>query len=121
MALATKGFLNTRQLNRHFSEHGADFGASNITDYQEMADVFLGGSKAAYVEECTRSKGDTVRYDPTTEAYGIIDSNNVIRTYFKPVPCSSLSVSIRAAVKSVGRCHGYTDNLTYFQQECKRW
>ena len=121
MALSTKGFLNSRQLNRHFSEHGADFGASNVADYEKMADEFLGGPLAADVKECKRSRGDRVRYSPTTQAYGVIDSNDVIRTFFKPVPCISLPDSQRAAIKLAGRCHSQANNLMYFQEECKRW
>src|SRR5436305_6399801 len=111
MALITKGFLNARQLNRHFSEHGSDFGASNAQDYEESADSFLGGSKPANILECKRNRGDIIRYDPTTDAYGILDKMGVIRSYYKPVPCSSLPAPVRAATKQAGRCHGHSSNL----------
>lgn len=121
MALQTKGFVNLRQRDRHFSEHGADFGASNAKDYEVSADLFLGGTASSSVHECTRRAGDKVRYDPATEAYGVIDSAGVIRTFFKPVPCSSLPASVRRAVRLSGRCHGYQTNLLYFKAECKKW
>jgi hypothetical protein len=121
MALITKGFLNTRQLNRHFAEHGADFGASNSTDYELMADKFLGGSKPAGTHECTRSKGDILRYDPATDVYGVLSSGGIIRTFFKPIPCSSVPARTRAAVTLAGRCHSHANNLQYFQAECKKW
>jgi filamentous hemagglutinin len=81
MALQTKGFLNARQRNRHFAEHGADFGASNAIDYEASADLFLGGTVPSGVHECTRKQGDKLRYDPKTQNYGVIGSNDVIRTF----------------------------------------
>jgi len=34
-------FVNSRQLNRHFAEHGAEFGAMTPQDYEQMAEIFL--------------------------------------------------------------------------------
>src|SRR5271165_1016470 len=100
MALQTKGFLNYRQRARHFSEHGVDFGASNANDYEQIADAFLGGAAPlGSVHECTRKMGDKVRYDPTTQAYGVLDSRGVIRTFYKPVPCAALTDPQRTAAK----------------------
>src|SRR5713226_6867877 len=121
MALRTKGFLNFRQLNRHFNEHGADFGTSNAREYEESADAFLGGALPSNIHQCTRKGGDMIRYDPQTQTYGVLDSGGIIRTYFKPVPCSSLPASVRSALKQAGRCHGHSNNFLYFQSECKRW
>jgi pyocin large subunit-like protein len=121
MALQTKGFLNTRQLNRKFSKHGADFGASNAEEYERFADDFLGSSARSGVHECGRPQGDKVRYDPQTDAYGVLDAAGVIRTYYKPVPCSSiLNPLIRAASQQAGMCHRHASNLLYFQWECRR-
>jgi pyocin large subunit-like protein len=120
MALTTNGFESVAQLNHHFQEHGGNFGASNASDYERMADALLGGSKAATVHECVRSCGMKLRYDPADEAFGVIDRANIIRTYFKPVPCSSLRGALRAAAKQAGRCHGCANNLVYFKTECKK-
>jgi pyocin large subunit-like protein len=120
MALTTRGFESLEQLRDHFQEHGSDFGASNPDEYEHMADAFLGGSKASTVHECVRRSGMKVRYDPTDDAFGIIDSANFIRTYFKPVPCSSLPGALRAARKRAGRCHSYANNLVYFKLECQK-
>lgn len=120
MALKTKGFRNQGQLNRHYQEHGGDFGASNPTDYESMADAFLGGSKPSGTKECTRMGGDILRYDPLTEAFGILGADGVIRSFYKPVPCVTLPASVRYAVRMAGRCHGEASNLVYFQQECQR-
>jgi filamentous hemagglutinin len=120
MALITKGFESIAQLNYHFQEHGGDFRASTANEYEQMADTFLGGNKGATVHECTRRCGMKVRYDPADESFGVIDSSDVVRTYFKPVPCSSLPGSMRAAVKQAGRCHPCANNLVYFKVECKK-
>lgn len=120
MALITNGFESLVQLNRHFSEHGSDFGASSAREYEELADVFLGGAKPVHVHECARQCGARLRYDPNTEAFGVLDATGVCRTYFKPVPCSSLRGSIRAAMKQSGRCHSFANNLVYFKAECKK-
>jgi pyocin large subunit-like protein len=120
MPLITNGFESEAQLNDHFQEHGGDFRASNATDYEQMADAFLGGSKPETVHECIRSCGMKLRYDPADEAFGIIDRENIIKTYFKPVPCSSLPGALRASAKQSGRCHPCANNLVYFKTECKK-
>jgi len=99
----------------------ADFGASNAVDYEALADLFLGGGTPPGIQECRRRQGDKLRYDPQTQSYGVIDGNDVIRTFFKPVPCATLPAAVRAAMKQSGLCHGYPNNTAYFQAECKRW
>jgi hypothetical protein len=120
MAFITNGFESLAQLNHHFQEHGSDFGASNSNDYEQMADDFLGSAKPETVHECVRASGARLRYDPGTDAFGILDRNSVIRTYFKPVPCSSLPGSVRETARVSGRCHRYANNLVYFKAECSR-
>jgi pyocin large subunit-like protein len=120
MPLCTKGFESVAQLNRHFSEHGDDFGASNPNEYEQMADDFLGVDKPQTVHECARPGGSKLRYDPVSEAFGVIDGFGIIRTYFKPVPCSSLPGSLREARRQAGRCHPCANNFVYFKAECKK-
>lgn len=117
----TSGFLNARQLDLHYLAHGADFGAANGTEYEQMADGFWAVPRPAHMHECMRKSGDTVRFDPRTQAYSVVDSKGVIRTFFKPVPCLSLPAHERAAARLSGRCHGHANNLIYFERECKRW
>jgi pyocin large subunit-like protein len=120
MALITNGFESVAQLNRHFGEHGHDFGASNPTEYEEMADIFLGGDKPEATHECARPGGAKLRYDPNSEAFGALDGAGIIRTYFKPVPCSSLPGAVRESRRQAGRCHRYANNLVYFKAECQK-
>jgi len=118
MGTNTLGFHNAIQRNRHFQEHGADFSAASAEHYEQLADAFLAGSKPAHVEECTRSKGDVIRYNPRTQEFGIVSKSGVIRSYFKPVPCIAVPMHIRAATRLAGRCHKEGDNFTYFKVTC---
>ena len=65
------------------------------------------------MHECRRKKGDVLRYDPTTEEFGVVSSAGIIRTYFKPIPCASLPPMIRH------NCHGLPSNIEYFKTECR--
>jgi pyocin large subunit-like protein len=120
MPLKTKGFESLPQLRVHFGEHGEDFGASNAEEYETEADEFLGSAKAPDIHECVRKCGHIIRYDPRTEAYGILDKGGIIRTYYKPMPCSQVPFLQREAVKQAGRCHKYPNNLVYFRMECNK-
>ena len=120
MPLSTNGFESIPQLNRHFQEHGDDFSASNPNEYERLADEFLGLPKPTAVHECVRACGAKVRYDPSTDAFGIVDRGGTIRTYFKPVPCSVLPGAVREAKRLSGRCHKCANNLVYFRAECQK-
>jgi pyocin large subunit-like protein len=118
MLLYTKGFESLRETNRHYQEHGDDFGFPNPEAYEDAADLFLGGAKPLDVYECTRRCGYILRYDANTEAFGIIDKDGIIRTYYKPIPCAKVPFAERQAAVSAGRCHKYPSNLVYFKMEC---
>jgi hypothetical protein len=120
MALITKGFVSLLELRLHYNERGDDFRASNAEEYEEQADVFLGRAKPSGVFECKRNCGYMIRYDPTTEAFGVLDNDGIIRTYFKPIPCSFVPFAKRDAVRQSGRCHKYPNNLVYFRVECAK-
>jgi hypothetical protein len=107
-------------LNRHFQEHGSDFDASNPTEYEQLADRFLGLEKPETVHECATGSGAKVRYDPGTDAFGVIDRGGIIRTFFKPLPCSRVQGAMREATRIAGRCHKHANNLVYFKVECKK-
>lgn len=51
-----------------------------------MADEFLGKqiqSGSVHLFECTRAReGDKIRYDDQTKEFGVLRSDNVIRTYY---------------------------------------
>jgi hypothetical protein len=121
MPFKSKGFANTRQLSRHFIAHAADFKATKASDYERRADAFLAGDRANSVRECKRTGGDTIRFEVNTQEFGVLGADGFIRTYFKPVPCSILSPSIRRIMKLAGRCHRFSSNLKYFSAECRKW
>lgn len=114
-------FVNARQLGLHFGKHGAEFGAGSPQEYEQLADIFLVGALRASVHECRRAGGDVVRFDPASDEYGVVDGAGVIRTYFKPVPCSTLAASVRVAARQSGKCHSSADNLSYFYLECSKY
>lgn len=102
-------------------EHGVEFGAITAQDYEQMAYIFLKSPQSPSVLQCTRRKGDLVRFDPTSGTYGVLDHNNIVRTFFKPIPCASLAQSQRMIARQGGRCHEHVSNLLYFQWDCGRW
>lgn len=120
MPLVTKGFESVEERKLHFRKHGDDFRASNPVDYEQMADVFLAGDKPEGVYECIQTCGALLRYDPTSEAFGVLDAQLIIRTYFKPVPCAKVPFHERDAARQSGRCHTSPNNLVYFNSECRK-
>jgi hypothetical protein len=114
-------FANRRELSRHFVEHGADFAAQTQEDYGHMAEIFLMGVQPPSVVQCRRNKGDLIRFDTVTGAYGVLDRNNIVRTFFKPIPCASIPPQRRPLMKERGRCHHLANNLLYFHWDCARW
>ncbi|MBK9493743.1 MAG: hypothetical protein IPO08_04200 [Xanthomonadales bacterium] len=82
---------------RHFKDHGADFGARNAVEYVRMAQDFLHNPPSGVLSK-TRVNGDVVRFDPVTNAFGVMDKTGAPRTFYVPDP---------------GK-HGYPTNLDYF-------
>lgn len=59
-------------------------GAGAEADYLILADRFLGGPLPPGSHECQRPDGDLVRYNPTTDEFGVLDTRtSSIRTYFR--------------------------------------
>src|SRR6266436_3130863 len=116
----TNGF-RPLELLQHYADHGSEFGANGPIEYERMADDFWANPKQLHVQECRRGRGDLVRFDPMTNGYSVIDHANVIRTFFKPVPCASVALPQRATMKMAGQCHSEATNLIYFRVRCKQW
>jgi pyocin large subunit-like protein len=112
--LRTNGFEDIVKRFEHYMDHKQDFGNCTIAEYEEMADVFLTEVKRDDVMECTRRCGDRLRYDTRTGTFGILSKNAMIKTYFKPIPCSEVPAGVYKD------CHGHADNITYFQMECRK-
>jgi pyocin large subunit-like protein len=101
------------ELADHYRKHRADFAVSTAADYEAMAERFLASPLAPNLLECARTMGDVVRYDTMTMEYGVRSNAGIIRTYFKPAPCSSISRGARKIP-----CHPYADNIAYFKVSC---
>lgn len=104
------------ELMIHFARHRADVGVATSQQYELLAIAFLSRSDVGgSLMECTRKKGDVLRYDTLTAEFGVLAASGMIRTYFKPIPCSSLPAGVPKT-----RCHRHADNVAYFQFECGR-
>jgi filamentous hemagglutinin len=98
---APGGFADPARPLDHYARHGADFGATTAPRYEQMADAFLNGPCGTGVLQKVRANGDVVRYDPATQAFGVVKTDGTIRTYYKPDPA----------------VHGYPTNLDYFNAQ----
>jgi hypothetical protein len=108
--------FDATELAIHFAKHQADFTALTATDYEHLADQFLSVAPYPALMQCTRQRGDLVRYDTVTTEFGVLSAAGAIRTYFKAKPC----ISLPPTVPKTG-CHGHPDNVTYFRAECSKW
>ena len=103
--------FNPSYLFDHFNKHASLLGLQSALEYEQMASDFLVNQKGRTVVECTRkSNGDLLRFDSTSEEFGVISGNGVIRTYYKLVYCGSL--------RHIKGCHKQPTHLAYFQREC---
>jgi filamentous hemagglutinin len=107
-------FADSIKRSEHFRDHGAEVGASDERTYEFMAERFLVDPRPIHVMECLRNRGDTVRFDPATDEFGVLAHDGSIRTYYKPIPCINLPPSLLG----IKRCHNLTSNLDYFNREC---
>jgi filamentous hemagglutinin len=82
-------------------QDGGDFGATTAAKYEQRAADFLTGPRGTGVLEKVRPNGDVVRYNATTEEFGVVRPNGTIRTYYKPDPAA----------------HGNPTNLDYFNAQ----
>jgi pyocin large subunit-like protein len=97
------GFRSSAHLSDHFKRHGAEFGISTEAEYAKAAASFLCRPKRATTIERQRSKGDVVRFDPSTDEFGIVAADGTIRTYYKLI---------------AGITHPEPTNMDYFNAAC---
>jgi hypothetical protein len=95
-------FRSVGQYRRHCRDHRIEVGAKDCPEYELKALDFLTKPRTITMHECTRPKGDVVRYDSGTEEFAIFSADGFIRTYMKPT----------------SNWHGLPSNLDYFQREC---
>jgi pyocin large subunit-like protein len=108
------GFVSSTSLMEHFYTHGAELGASDEHEYVQMAIEFLEGPiEWTETQECTRSDGDIIRFDPTTDLFAVVRPNGTIRTLFKPMPFHLAPIGY-----PVDQTHSFASNEEYFLAEC---
>ncbi|MCU1483399.1 MAG: hypothetical protein JWN67_145 [Actinomycetia bacterium] len=98
---AGKSGSRIENLMEHFGSHRGDFPEiQSVEEYVDRAWTFLhdppGGTLSV-----RRTNGDLVRYQPSTNTFGILDGSGVPRTLYKP----DLAV------------HGYSSNMEYFSAQ----
>ena len=94
-------FADQNKLQDHYKRHGKDFGARSPAEYEAQADRFLNGSMRQRTLEKVRPNGDIVRYNPSTQEFGVVRPDSTIRTYYRPDPA----------------VHGRPTNLDYFNAQ----
>lgn len=74
-------------LDKHFADHGADFGAVDASDYSQKATDFLNSAESAgRPTKINDVDGVTRVYDPDTNTFGSYNANGTTKTFFKPDP-----------------------------------
>jgi len=83
-----KGFADQNKLASHFNKHNDEFNPpfASEQEYEQAAKKFLSGEPSSDVLQRVRPNGDIVRFNPTTNEFGVISKSGVIRTYFIPDP-----------------------------------
>ncbi len=94
------GFANENTLESHYNDHGADFGAKSSSQYQALAKSFMNSDNSSILSK-TRINGDIVKFNPSTNEFGVVTSSGIIRTYYKPNPA----------------IHGEPTNLDYYNKQ----
>ena len=72
---------------KHFKDHGGDFpDVRNAVDYVATAQKFLRDPPPGTMSKTRPHNGDVVRWNPTTNEFGVMNSSGAPRTYFQPDP-----------------------------------
>ena len=79
-----EGWGRPETLERHFQDHGKDFGVNSARDYARIAKEFCRrrGEEGALVK--VDGKGVVRIYDPMTNTFGAYNRDGTTRTFFKP-------------------------------------
>lgn len=111
------GFRTPTLLTIHFGWHGATVGATDEQDYEQKAKAFLEADITnTTILEHTRSRGDVVRYNPTTEEFAIASATGHIRTYYIPIPQLLAPTGTNSRIT-----HTHQTNYDYYLYCCTQW
>lgn len=92
---------NPDTLQQHFENHGADFGATDPSDYARQAQQFFENNAGALPTKIDPNTGTVRVYDPNTNTFGSYNPDGSTKTYFKPDPT----------------VHGYPSNIDYWNAQ----
>jgi len=81
--LVPKGFVSGPKLIEHTYDHGTDFGVKQFVDYNNASKEMFAKPLGDILQK-VRANGDVVRFDPLTNAFGVMRADGVTRTFFKP-------------------------------------
>jgi hypothetical protein len=82
--VASNGWGDPGTLQRHFRDHGADFGAQTPEGYAEQATEFLRRSRVERLPTKIEADGVIRVYEPKTNTFGAYNADGTTRTFFKP-------------------------------------
>jgi RHS repeat-associated protein len=99
-------FAKGQLLNRHFKNHGLDFGPITKEEYLRKAQSFfqLTPEGLDVFVNTRKSDGALVFYRQSTNEFGVVTTDGVIKTYYKP------STSV----------HSYSTNFNYYLAEINK-
>ena len=92
---------NPKTLQRHFNDHGTDFGSRSAKEYAKAARDFLQNKGQKGILGKIDDKGTIRLYDPKTNTFGAFDASGKTKTFFKPNP----------------NVHGYDTNFDYWNAQ----
>ena len=98
-----QGFISDYDRKVHFDAHGAEFAPpfASETEYEAAAIAFMSKPGGATIDEALRIKDRAViRWDTSTDEFGICDFSGHVTTYFIADPAR----------------HKQGDNLAYFRR-----
>jgi RHS repeat-associated protein len=82
--IAPKGFQSGKELIRHAADHAHEFGVSEHAAYDKLAtDLFSRLVGNGLMEKVRSTNGDIIRWDPTTNAFGVMRSDGYMRSLFR--------------------------------------
>jgi len=110
------GFASQTHLMQHYSKHNSwDFQYRDVNEYLNKAKAFLEADLVDIgAEECIDPQsGDTVRYSKITEEFAVVNTQNTIRTYYKPMPRHQAPQGWPSL-----KTHSRATNYDYFEDNC---
>lgn len=98
---SNRRFTADQNARRHFERDGADFGATSVDDYVAKAHRFIARPPRG-AQSLTRTNGDRLIYDPTSNVFAVATRDGAPRTMFKPDDGSAYWDKVKAREAEAG-------------------